>query len=104
MDFTGRIEAFYADKLLEKFHARDWGICGIGLREADRKIAEVFDHQDCLYTLICKQPKGTIENQVIGSIIEYILAVDEPQQAIQKMAHADTKICFINDYRGRLQH
>lgn len=93
-------QAFYTDQLLTKFHVRDWGICGIGLREADRKIAEVFDQQDCLYTLICKHPKGTIENQVIGSIIEYILAVDEPTRAIQKMAHTDTKIVSLTITEG----
>ncbi|MDF9800765.1 mannitol 2-dehydrogenase [Catalinimonas alkaloidigena] len=93
-------EAFYTDELLEKFHAREWGICGIGLREADRKIAEVFERQDCLYTLISKSPKGDTESRVIGSINEFILAVDQPRQAIQKMAHVDTKIVSLTITEG----
>ena len=35
-------EAYYTDALLEKTGTTDWGICGVGLRPADRKIAEVL--------------------------------------------------------------
>lgn len=93
-------EAFYVDELLENFGSWDWGICGVGLREADRKIAEVFDRQDCLYTLICKHPKGTIENRIIGSIGEFVLGVDQPEKVIDKMASEDTKIVSLTITEG----
>ncbi|MEL0625097.1 mannitol dehydrogenase family protein, partial [Marinomonas arenicola] len=31
-------EAFYTDELLASTGSTEWGICGVGLREADRKI------------------------------------------------------------------
>lgn len=93
-------QAFYTNQLLQNFQATEWGICGIGLREADRKIAEVLERQNGLYTLITKHPKGTIENQVIGSITEFILAVDNPDKAIHKMAHPDTRIISLTITEG----
>ena len=41
-------EAFYTDALISATGATDWGICGVGLREADRKIASVLKSQDYL--------------------------------------------------------
>ncbi|MEM8487039.1 MAG: mannitol dehydrogenase family protein [Bacteroidota bacterium] len=93
-------QAWYTDALLGEYGATDWGICGIGLREADRKMAEVLQRQDGLYTLITQHPDGQIENQVIGSITEYILAMDEPVRAINKMADADTKIVSLTITEG----
>ena len=93
-------QAFYADELMERSGNLDWGICGIGLREADRKIAEVFEKQDTLYTLIIRHPNGHIDSRVIGSLVEYILAVDQPQEAIDKLANEQTKIVSLTITEG----
>nr|WP_292960556.1 mannitol dehydrogenase family protein [Muricauda sp. UBA7809] len=93
-------EAYYTHKLLGAMPEANWGICGIGLRENDRKIAEIFTEQDCLYTLICRHPNGTIENEVIGSILDYILAIDQPKKAIAKMADESTKIVSLTITEG----
>jgi mannitol-1-phosphate/altronate dehydrogenase len=50
----------------------EWGICGVGLREADRKMCGVLKKQDCLYTLIVKHPGGKVENRVIGSLVDFL--------------------------------
>lgn len=93
-------EAYYTDKLLAETHSQDWGICGIGLREADRKIGDVLKQQDYLYTLVVKHPNGTIENRVIGSIIDFMLATDDVTAVINKMAHEDTKIVSLTITEG----
>ncbi|MEM7511412.1 MAG: mannitol dehydrogenase family protein [Bacteroidota bacterium] len=93
-------QAFYADELMEKSGNLDWGICGIGLREADRKIAEVFEKQNNLYTLIIRHPNGQIDSRVVGSLVEYILAVDHPQEAIDKLASEQTKIVSLTITEG----
>ena len=49
-------QAYYTHKLMEGFGANEWSICGIGLREGDRKIHDVLKKQDGLYTLILKHP------------------------------------------------
>jgi mannitol 2-dehydrogenase len=91
-------QAYYIHRLLEKYG--DWAICGVGLREADRNMGNTLKKQDHLYTLVTQHPDGKVESEVIGSIIEYLLAVDTPQLVIDKMAHADTKIVSLTITEG----
>lgn len=93
-------QAYYIHQLLEKHGATDWAICGIGLREADRTMANVLEAQDYLYTLVTQHPDGKVESEIIGAITEYLLAVDHPQLVIDKMAHPDTKIVSLTITEG----
>jgi len=93
-------QAYYIHQLLENYGATDWAICGVGLREADRNMANVLAAQDCLYTLVIQHPNRKVESEVIGSITKYLLAVDSPQSVIDKMAHADTKIVSLTITEG----
>lgn len=93
-------EAYYTDALLEKTGTTEWGICGVGLRAADGKIAEVLKSQDYLYTLIIKHPDGTIETRVIGSIIDFLLGCDDPAGVIDRMAEPTTKIVSLTITEG----
>lgn len=93
-------EAFYTDALMNVSEAAAWGICGVGLREADRKIGEILRAQDYLYTLIVKHPQGRIETSIIGSLIDFILGCDDPGAVIDKMASADTKIVSLTITEG----
>ena len=93
-------EAFYTDALISATGVTNWGICGVGLREADRKIASVLKSQDYLYTLIVKYPDGRIENRVIGSLIDFILGCDDPGAVIDKMAGPQTKIVSLTITEG----
>ncbi|GBF20700.1 mannitol 2-dehydrogenase [Arenibacter sp. NBRC 103722] len=93
-------QAYYTHKLMEGFGDNEWSICGIGLREGDRKIHDVLKKQDGLYTLIVKHPDGTIEPQVIGSIIDFKLGLDETDAVLDIMAHPDTKIVSLTITEG----
>lgn len=93
-------EAYYTDALMNDSDASDWGICGVGLREADRKIGDTLKAQDYLYTLIVKHPQGKIETCVIGSLIDFMLGCDDPGAVIDKMASADTKIVSLTITEG----
>ncbi len=93
-------EACYTDDLLGTTQATDWGICGVGLREADRKIADVLKRQDYLYTLIVKHPDGRIENRVIGSLIDFMLGCDNPAAVTDRMAAESTKIVSLTITEG----
>ncbi|MEO0338708.1 MAG: mannitol dehydrogenase family protein, partial [Bacteroidota bacterium] len=93
-------QAYYIHQLLQKGTATDWAICGVGLREADRKMADILKKQDCLYTLLTQHPDGKVESEVIGSITAYLLSVDAPQLVIDKMAHPDTKIVSLTITEG----
>src|SRR5436853_7799578 len=59
-------QAMYIDRLLEMGLAKDWGICGVGVMPADRKMAEVMAAQNGLYTLVLENPDGTRDARVIG--------------------------------------
>lgn len=93
-------QAYYIHQLLVKHTITDWAITGIGIREADRKIANALKNQDGLYSLVTQHPNGTIDSEVIGSIKDYILAIDTPQLAIDKMADANTKIVSLTITEG----
>lgn len=93
-------QAYYIHRLLEKYKATDWGICGVGLREAVRGMHDVLKKQDCLYTLIVQHPNGEQQCEVIGSLKEYLLAVDSPEKVIERMAHPDTKIVSLTITEG----
>ncbi|MCJ8163277.1 mannitol dehydrogenase family protein [Pontibacter sp. E15-1] len=93
-------QAFYTHKLQEKLNAPAWGICGIGLREGDRKMHDVLKMQDGLYTLIVKHPDGTIAPQIIGSITDFLLGVDDPMFVIARMADSATKIVSLTITEG----
>ncbi|MEM7656994.1 MAG: mannitol dehydrogenase family protein [Bacteroidota bacterium] len=93
-------QAYYLHQLLGKEGSAPWGICGIGLREGDRKMAETMASQDGLYTLVAQHASGTVESEIIGAITEYILAVDSPQAAIDKMAHPHTQIVSLTITEG----
>ena len=50
-------QAYYMHQLLSDLDASDWGICGVGIREADRNMYDVLKKQDGLYTcLLCTSP------------------------------------------------
>jgi len=92
--------AMTIDRLLNMGLAQDWAICGVGLLEHDRKMRDVFEEQDCLYTLVLKHPDGRREASVIGSIVEYIFAPDNPQVLIDKLADPETKIVSLTITEG----
>lgn len=93
-------EAYYTGALMNETDALDWGICGVGLREADRKMRDILKEQDYMYTLIVKHPDGKVETRVIGSIIDFMLSVDDPMAVIDKMACANTKIVSLTITEG----
>lgn len=93
-------QAYYTDAYMSESGDLSWGICGVGLRESDRKIQTLLAAQDFLYTLIVRQPDGSIENRVIGSLCDFILGCDDPTAVINKMANAETKIVSLTITEG----
>jgi mannitol 2-dehydrogenase len=93
-------QAMYLDRLMNDATALDWGICGVGVLPQDRRMKDALDAQDCLYTLIIKHPDGSLEPRVIGSIVEYLLAPDDPEAVIEKMAASTTRIVSLTVTEG----
>lgn len=93
-------QAMYVDRLLRRGEAFDWGICGVGVLPHDRAMKDVMQDQDCLYTLALKHADGTWETSVIGSIVEYLFAPDDPDAVIEKMASEQIKIVSLTITEG----
>jgi len=93
-------QAMYHDRLMNQGTALDWGICGVGVMAADRRMKEILDAQDGLYTLVLKHSDGTYEPRVIGSIVEYLFAPDDPEAVIEKMAAESTRIVSLTITEG----
>ena len=93
-------EAYYTDALMRAGGALDWGICGVGLREADRRMADVLKAQDHLYALVVRHPDGRVESRVIGSIVDFLLGPDDPAAVVARMAHPDTRIVSLTITEG----
>ncbi len=98
-------QAMYLDRLMNdgpnnENGALEWGICGVGVLPGDKRMKDALDAQDGLYTLVLKYPDGRFEPRVIGSILEYLFAPDDPDAVIEKMADPATRIVSLTVTEG----
>ncbi|MFC7405021.1 mannitol dehydrogenase family protein [Georgenia alba] len=93
-------QAMYLDRLMNEGKAHDWAICGVGVLPGDVRMRDALKAQDGLYTLVLKHPDGTFEPRVIGSITEYLLAPDDPEAVIEKMASPQVRIVSLTVTEG----
>ena len=93
-------QAAYLDELFSAGEGLDWGITGVGLMPGDRRMQEVMQRQDCLYTLVVKQPDGSLEPRVIGSMVRYLYAPDDPEQVLEAMTAPTTRVVSLTITEG----
>jgi mannitol 2-dehydrogenase len=93
-------QAAYIDALMNQGVAMDWGICGVGVLPSDRAMADALIPQQGRYTLVAKHPDGTLEPRVIGSIVEYLYAPDDPEQVLEALTREQTRIVSLTITEG----
>jgi mannitol 2-dehydrogenase len=93
-------QAMYLDRLMNEGKALDWAICGVGVLPGDARMRDALKAQDGLYTLVLKHPDGTLEGRVIGSIVDYLLAPDDPEAVIERMASPEVRIVSLTVTEG----
>jgi fructuronate reductase len=71
---------------------KDWGIVGASLRSPDTRDALL--PQDCLYTVAVRSGAGT-EHRVVGSILDTVVATENPQRLIALLADPTTRIVSL---------
>ncbi|CAN7332006.1 mannitol dehydrogenase family protein [Rhizobium sp. LjRoot98] len=83
-------QAVFTDDVL----ARDpsWGICGVSLRSAETR--DALTPQDGLYTLKVQDGEGETL-RIIGSVLETLVAPEDPQAVLQRMADPATRIVSL---------
>ncbi len=92
-------QAFYTHQLLSDPSQKLWGICGINLLASDERIVKSLRTQDNKYTLTVCGRTGVDEVYEIGSLLELIWAVEDPEAALMKLADPKVKIisCTITE-------
>ena len=93
-------QAMYLDRLMNSGPGLDWAICGVGVLPSDRRMHEVMQDQDGLYTLVVKHPDGQLEPRVIGSMADYLFAPDDPEAVVARMADPGTRIVSLTVTEG----
>ncbi|MDR5904436.1 mannitol dehydrogenase family protein [Franzmannia qiaohouensis] len=93
-------QAMYLDVLMNQGEAFDWGIVGVGVMPGDKRMQQALAAQDYLYTLVVKHPNGRYEPQVIGSMIDYLFAPDDPEAVIERMADPAIRIVSLTVTEG----
>jgi mannitol 2-dehydrogenase len=92
-------QALYTDDLLHRSADSHWGYCGVGLLMHDARIRDVMLSQNCLYTLVERSLEGD-KARIIGSIVNFLFAPDDPQTVIEQMASPQTRIVSLTITEG----
>ncbi len=92
-------EAVYVDDLMAKGGAKEWGICGVGLRPEDKPMRDALVPQDCLYTLVTRDAEGD-RARVIGSLVRYLFAPEEEAAFRGVLAAPETRIVSLTITEG----
>ncbi|NGY04108.1 mannitol dehydrogenase family protein [Solimonas terrae] len=87
-------QAWYLHRLLQQGEGEGWGLCGIGLRAADRATLDALGEQDGLYSLWEIDESGR-RVTVVGSIMDQLDASSDCSAAIARLADADTHIVSL---------
>ncbi|WP_068003199.1 mannitol dehydrogenase family protein [Nocardia pseudobrasiliensis] len=93
-------QAMYVDRLLQRGGAEHWGICGVGVLPGDRRMRDVLAAQRGEYTLSVLGPGDSWDTRVIGSIVEYLYAPDDPEAVLEKLADPATRIVSLTITEG----
>ena len=95
-------QAVAVDRCLHDDGQHDWGICGIGLGAgaASRARARALREQDGLYGLTEYADDGTPSVRVIGSLLEYLVAPDDPEAVLARLASPAIRIVSLTITEG----
>lgn len=93
-------QAMYLDRLLQSGFDDDWAIVGIGLLPGDAVMRDALRGQSFAYTLVLKHPDGSSDVQVIGSIVDYVFAPDDPAAAVERLADPAIRIVSLTVTEG----
>src|SRR5215468_5725167 len=92
-------QALYTDDLLQQGADPIWGYCGVGLLKHDARIRDVMLSQDGLYTLVERSLEGD-KARIVGSIVHFLFAPDDPQKVIEQLASPETRIVSLTITEG----
>jgi mannitol-1-phosphate/altronate dehydrogenase len=93
-------QAFYTDALMNTGEGLEWAICGVSLREEDRKNYQALKDQDFLYTLFELGDTPDTETRIIGAMSDMLMSNDGDLALIDKLASPDIRIVSLTITEG----
>ncbi|MDR5901714.1 mannitol dehydrogenase family protein [Halomonas icarae] len=93
-------QAMYVDDLMNRGEALDWGIVGVGVMPGDRRMQQALAAQDHLYSVVVKHPDGHREARVVGAMLDYLFAPEDPEAVIERMADPAIRIVSLTVTEG----
>lgn len=90
-------QAVYLDDLAAR--GGEWGERGVGLLPQDRGMAEALVPQHGLYTLLVRSAQSD-EARVVGSLLEYLFAPEQPDAVLSALADACTRLVTMTITEG----
>jgi fructuronate reductase/mannitol 2-dehydrogenase len=85
-------QAVYFEEIASSGVSTNWGITVVGLRSWQMGV--VLRAQDHLYTLIERGENGS-SGRVIGSIVDYVHGIDEPERLLKVLADPATELVTL---------
>ena len=77
-----------------------WGICGVGLLPADAAMRDALRAQDHLYSLMTRGADGSTTLRVVGAIVDYLFAPEEPERVLARLTDPATRIVSLTITEG----
>ncbi|WP_245886278.1 mannitol dehydrogenase family protein [Kineococcus xinjiangensis] len=82
----------YFDELCRRTGTPGWGVIGVGLHRP--LMGQVLRAQDGLYTVVVRSAEGD-EVRVVGSLVDYLFAPDDPEAVLGVLADERTRIVTL---------
>lgn len=93
-------EEYYNNLLLADPAQQGWGICGVMLLPSDERLYRALKNQNGEYTLTVCGRDGNDEAYRIGSLVELIWGVENPEAVVNKIADKDIRIITLTITEG----
>ena len=93
-------EEYYTNLLLEYPGQQEWGICGAMLLPGDERLYRILKGQDREYTLTVCGRDGHDEAYRIGSLVELLWGVENPEAVLARIADRDIRIITMTITEG----
>jgi mannitol 2-dehydrogenase len=93
-------QAMYVDRLMESGEGLGWGICGVGVLPQDVHMRDVMRDQDCLFTLVLRHSDGSLEPRVVGSVLDFLFAPDDPEAVWSRLMDPAVRIVSLTVTEG----
>ncbi|MCW2665675.1 MAG: mannitol dehydrogenase [Frankiales bacterium] len=84
-------QALYFDELA-RHGETGWGLVGVGLRRPE--MGQVLQAQDGLFTVV-ERDEGGERARVIGSMVDYLFAPDDPEAVLRRLADPQTRLVTL---------